>query len=65
MRKIGIQMDATERERECFARAVSTATDALYLSCAATDEKGKPGVTSFFVEDLQRAGDWTERRPPL
>ncbi|HET7456269.1 MAG TPA: PD-(D/E)XK nuclease family protein, partial [Gemmatimonadaceae bacterium] len=47
--------DAPDGERECFARAVATASDALYLSYAATDEAGKAAVTSFFVEDLQRA----------
>lgn len=56
---LGIELrtteDAAEGERECFARAVSTATQALYLSYAATDEAGKPAVTSFYVEDLQRA----------
>lgn len=47
--------DAPDGERECFARAVATPTEALYLSYAATDEAGKPAVTSFYVEDLQRA----------
>jgi hypothetical protein len=47
--------DAAESERECFARVVATPSEALYLSYAATDEAGKPAVTSFFVEDLQRA----------
>ena len=57
--ELGIELktteDAAEGERECFARAVSTASHALYLSYASTDEAGKPAVTSFFVEDLQRA----------
>lgn len=47
--------DSAERERECFARAVATASRALYLSYAATDAAGKPAVPSFFLDDLQRA----------
>ena len=48
-------VDAVDRERECFIRAISSATEALYLSYAATDAEGRPGVRSFFVDDLQAA----------
>ena len=44
-----------DAERECFVRTISSATQALYLSSAATDGAGKPAVKSFFVDDLQRA----------
>jgi ATP-dependent helicase/nuclease subunit B len=47
--------DTADREREAFARAVATASDALYLSYPATDTEGKSTVPSFFIEDLQRA----------
>lgn len=47
--------DAAESERELFIRAVSTARDALYLSCPATDAGGQPTVASFFLEDFQHA----------
>jgi len=47
--------EAAERERECFLRAVASATEALYLSCAATDSQGRPAVRSFFIDDLTNA----------
>lgn len=43
------------RERESFLRAVSSATEALYLSCAATDAEGRPAVRSFFIDDVEKA----------
>lgn len=43
------------RERESFLRAVSSATEALYLSCAATDAEGRPSVRSFFIDDVEKA----------
>lgn len=47
--------ETADRERECFVRMISTATETLYLSCAATDGAGKPAVKSFFLADLERA----------
>ena len=47
--------DAAESEREAFIRVITTASETLYLSYAATDAKGKAAVASFFIEDLQRA----------
>jgi len=46
--------DLAEAEREHFVRAVSSATEVLYLAHAATDGEGRPALRSFFVEDLQR-----------
>jgi hypothetical protein len=45
--------DAMDRERECFARAVSSATETLYLSYSSIDADGRPAVRSFFIDDLQ------------
>lgn len=43
-----------EQEREWFLRAISSAREVLYLSCAATDGEGKPALRSFFLQDLER-----------
>lgn len=47
--------ESMDRERESFLRAVSSATDALYLSYPATDSDGRPAVRSFFIDDLRAA----------
>jgi ATP-dependent helicase/DNAse subunit B len=46
--------ELAEAEREHFLRAISSATEVLYLSHPATDAEGRPALRSFFVEDLQR-----------
>jgi RecB family exonuclease len=46
-----ISTDTVDRERECFVRAISSATEALYLSYPATDADGRPSVRSFFIDD--------------
>ncbi|HEX6051709.1 MAG TPA: PD-(D/E)XK nuclease family protein [Gemmatimonadaceae bacterium] len=45
--------DTVDRERECFLRAIASATDALYLSYPTTDADGRPSVRSFFVDDYE------------
>ena len=45
--------DTVDRERECFLRAISSATEALYLSHPATDADGRPSVRSFFIDDYE------------
>jgi ATP-dependent helicase/DNAse subunit B len=47
--------DTVDRERECFIRATSAATEALYLSYPATDASGRPSVRSFFIDDFEAA----------
>jgi len=49
--------DAMDRERDCFARAVSSATETLYLSYSSIDSDGRPAVRSFFIDDLQATLD--------
>jgi exonuclease V gamma subunit len=49
--------DTMDRERECFVRAVSSATDTLYLSYSSIDSDGRPAVRSFFIDDLQATLD--------
>ena len=48
-----ISTDTVDRERECFLRAVASATEMLYLSHPATDSDGRPTVRSFFVDDYE------------
>ena len=48
-----ISTDTVDRERECFVRAISSATESLYLSYPATDEDGRPSVRSFFIDDYE------------
>jgi RecB family exonuclease len=45
--------DTVDRERECFLRAIASATEALYLSYPATDADGRPSVRSFFIDDYE------------
>jgi hypothetical protein len=47
--------ELAEAEREAFLRAVTSATEVLYLSCPATDAEGKPALRSFFLVDVERA----------
>ena len=49
--------DTMDRERECFVRAVSSATEKLYLSYSSIDSDGRPAVRSFFIDDLQATLD--------
>ena len=49
--------DTMDRERECFVRAVSSATETLYLSYSSIDSDGRPAVRSFFIDDLQATLD--------
>jgi RecB family exonuclease len=51
--ELPISTDTVDRERECFLRAISSATEALYLSHPATDADGRPTVRSFFVDDYE------------
>ena len=51
--ELPISTDTVDRERECFLRAISSATEALYLSRPATDADGRPTVRSFFVDDYE------------
>jgi len=48
-----ISTDTVDRERECFLRAISSATEVLYLSHPATDAEGRPTVRSFFIDDYE------------
>jgi RecB family exonuclease len=48
-----ISTDTVDRERESFVRAISSATEALYLSYPATDADGRPSVRSFFIDDYE------------
>jgi ATP-dependent helicase/DNAse subunit B len=48
-----ISTDTVDRERECFLRAISSATEKLYLSHPATDAEGRPSVRSFFIDDYE------------
>jgi ATP-dependent helicase/DNAse subunit B len=50
-----ISTDTVDRERECFLRAISSATEALYLSYPVTDAEGRPSVRSFFIDDYEAA----------
>jgi ATP-dependent helicase/DNAse subunit B len=45
--------DTVDRERECFLRAIASATEALYLSYPATDADGRPSERSFFIDDYE------------
>jgi len=49
--------DTMDRERECFVRAASSATETLYLSYSSIDSDGRPAVRSFFIDDLQATLD--------
>ena len=51
--ELPISTDTVDRERECFLRAISSATEALYLSYPATDADGRPSVRSFFIDDYE------------
>ena len=51
--ELPISTDTVDRERECFLRAISSATQALYLSYPATDADGRPSVRSFFIDDYE------------
>ena len=51
--ELPISTDTVDRERECFLRAISSATDALYFSRPATDADGRPTVRSFFIDDYE------------
>jgi RecB family exonuclease len=51
--ELPISTDTVDRERECFIRAISSATEALYLSHPATDADGRPTVRSFFIDDYE------------
>jgi RecB family exonuclease len=51
--ELPISTDTVDRERECFVRAISSATEALYLSYPATDADGRPSVRSFFIDDYE------------
>ena len=48
-----ISTETVDRERECFLRAISSATDVLYLSYPVTDAEGRPSVRSFFIDDYE------------
>jgi len=50
---LAISTDTVDRERECFLRAISSPTEALYLSYPATDADGRPSVRSFFIDDYE------------
>ena len=51
--ELPISTDTVDRERECFLRAISSATETLYLSYPATDADGRPSVRSFFIDDYE------------
>jgi RecB family exonuclease len=51
--ELPISTDTVDRERECFLRAISSATEWLYLSYPATDADGRPSVRSFFIDDFE------------
>jgi ATP-dependent helicase/nuclease subunit B len=46
--------ERAQQEREHFLRAICSAREVLYLSCAATDAEGRPALRSFFLQDLER-----------
>jgi hypothetical protein len=45
--------ETVDRERECFLRAIASATEMLYLSYPATDAEGRPSVRSFFIDGYE------------
>jgi ATP-dependent helicase/DNAse subunit B len=51
--ELPISTDTVDRERECFLRAISSATEMLYLSHPAMDADGRPTVRSFFIDDYE------------